>query len=258
MSHTIINFYKFVHLDDPQGLRDGWKALGHRLGLVGTILIATEGVNAALSGERDALDAFTAEVHRDPRFADVVVKSSVGETEPFHKLVVKVKRWIIRFAEAADPDVDAIGTGRRIGPEALRDLLRDRPDDVVVVDTRNDYEFAYGTFRGARTLPIRRFTEFPEVFNATFGHERDKTYVFFCTGGVRCEKVVPWAESQGFKHSYQLDGGILAYFKDVGGEAYEGDCFVFDERWLLQPELKERPGRARPGHFPKRPRSLAE
>lgn len=253
MSFTVINFYKFVELSDLPDLRQTVKALAQARNILGTVLLAPEGINASLSGDEAALKDFVEEFKKDPRFADVSAKYSVGQTAPFHKLCVKLKRWIIRFAEAQDPSLADTVSGSRIDAFELRQILETNPDDVIVVDTRNDYEFAYGTFRGARTLPIRRFTEFPEVFQESFKGQEDKTFVFFCTGGVRCEKVVPWAEQQGFKKSFQLDGGILDYFKKCGGENYVGDCFVFDERWMLAPELSERPGCTRPGHYPKRP-----
>lgn len=253
MSFSVINFYKFIALDRLEDLRAKMKSIGETCGVVGTVLLAPEGINAALAGDRPALEAFVDAVKADPRFADVEIKFSTGHTPPFKKLSVKVKRWIIRFAEHEDPSVEATVAGARLDAYELKRILQESPDDVIVVDTRNDYEFAYGTFRGARTLPIRRFTEFPQVFKESFQGQEDKTFVFFCTGGVRCEKVVPWAKQAGFKKAFQLDGGILDYFKKCGGEQYDGDCFVFDERWMLAPELNERANRETPGHFPKMP-----
>lgn len=249
--YTVISFYKFLDLEDLPGLKASLIAYAEPRDIAGTVLIAPEGINASLSGSAEALAAFVDDFKGDPRFADIQVKISVGETKPFHKLLIRIKPWIIRFAESDDPSVAEAQAGKRLTPRELHELIKTKPDNVIIVDTRNDYEFAYGTFEGARTLPIRRFTEFPKVFKDAFADQQDKTFVFFCTGGVRCEKVVPWAEREGFKNAYQLDGGILSYFEQEGRDGFNGDCFVFDERWLLQPELTERPGRERPGHYPK-------
>lgn len=251
MSQTVVNFYKFVELSDLKELQLHLKSEMQRFSILGTILIAPEGINASLSGERDNLFAFVDALQADPRFSDLPVKESVGGTQPFHKIMVRVKRWIIRFAEGNDPTIPEITAGKRMTPAELNKLLTESPDEIVLVDTRNDYEFDYGTFKGAHTLPIRRFTEFPKVFSEAFAEQRDKKFVFFCTGGVRCEKVAPWAEREGFPNSYQLDGGILAYFKEFGGEGYDGNCFVFDERWIVDPNLKEREDMERPPHYPK-------
>lgn len=251
MSQTVVNFYKFVELADLRELQLHLKAEMARFSILGTILIAPEGINASLSGEAQDLRAFVEALAADPRFGDLPVKESHGATKPFHKIRVCIKRWIIRFAEAADPSIPEIVAGRRMPPSELNRLLTESPDEIVLVDTRNDYEFEYGTFKGAKTLPIRRFTEFPEVFSKEFADQRDKKFVFFCTGGVRCEKVAPWAEREGFPNSYQLDGGILAYFKEFGGDGYDGNCFVFDERWIVDPALKEREDMERPPHYPK-------
>jgi UPF0176 protein len=134
----------------------------------------------------------------------------------------------------------------------MRTLLASPRDDVVLVDTRNDYETDYGSFNGAVRLPVRTFTEFPAAFEARFGDAKDKTFVFFCTGGVRCEKVVPWAAARGYTRATQLDGGILAYFERHGSAGFDGDCFVFDARWLVDGALAE-VGLSQPPSPPKPP-----
>ena len=112
-------------------------------------------------------------------------------------------------------------------------MLANRPGDVILVDARNRYEVDFGSFEGAKALPIDTFQEFPQAFDAAFGDQKDKTFVFFCTGGVRCEKSTPWAVARGYKNAVQLDGGILRYFEECGGEGWQGQCFVFDNRWTL-------------------------
>lgn len=234
----IINFYKFVELDSPEDLRVALREEAHRLGLRGTVLIAPEGINGGMYGDVTALDGFLAWMRADPRFTDIQPKWSDARTPPFKGLQVKVKNWIIRFADDEPLPLDAIHAGGRIGPDEFRTLLRERPDDVVVIDTRNDYETDYGHFAGAEILDLKRFTEFRSKFLERYGERRDKTYVMYCTGGVRCEKSVAWAERQGFR-ALQLDGGILGYFERCGNDGYEGQCFVFDNRWLLDASLAE-------------------
>jgi UPF0176 protein len=241
MSCTVLNFYKFVHLDNPRDLRYPWRDEARRLGLRGTILLAPEGVNCALAGEQAALDAYLDYIRQDLRFADVEPKWSVAPSLPFRRMEVKVKRWIIRFAEARDPGVADILAGERMTPDELKALLADGADDLVIVDTRNDYETEVGTFDGAMCLPIKTFTEFPKAFLAAAEQDpslKAKRILFYCTGGVRCEKVVPWAKAQGFDKATQLDGGILRYFEQHGSSHYQGDCFVFDDRFQLDGQLQ--------------------
>ncbi len=232
-SVSIVNFYKFVELPHPSLLRDNWKREVLQLGLLGTILLAPEGVNGALAGPADALVTFLEFLKSDPLFTSLSPKWSEAPSPPFKRLEVKVKRWIIRFAEEGDPEVQKINTAPRMSPAEVLRNLEDRPDDFIVVDTRNDYETECGMFAGAVRLPIKNFTEFPETFLKTFADAKDKTFLFYCTGGVRCEKVVPWAVDQGFTGATQLDGGILKYFEEFGTKQYDGHCFVFDDRVQL-------------------------
>ena len=238
MSYSIVNFYKFITLPKPNEILELWKVEAHRLGLRGTILIAQEGVNCALAGSSTALSEFVAFVQSDPDFSGIIPKWSESPDVPFKRLKAKVKRWIIRFAEHHDPSVDQIIAAPRMSPQEVSQKLRERPEDFIVIDTRNDYEAEVGMFEGAVRLPIGTFTEFPEAFLSAFADQKDKTFLFYCTGGVRCEKVVPWALDRGFSNATQLDGGILKYFEDFGSEHYEGDCFVFDDRLHLDGKLQ--------------------
>ena len=238
----IINFYRFVALDAEalDALEAKLRRAAAASGIGGTVLIAPEGVNAALGGLPDQIAAFLAAiVDDDDRFAGVDIKRSWGDRIPFRRFLVRRKRWIIRFAEGQDPKPDAINSAPRLTPAEVNAMLRDRPENLIFVDTRNRYEVDFGTFASAATLPIDRFSDFPIAFDRAYGNDRDKTFVFFCTGGVRCEKVVPWAKERGYDNSFQLDGGILAYFRDFGGEHWDGKCFVFDQRWIVDPRLVE-------------------
>jgi UPF0176 protein len=238
MSFSVINFYKFVQIDNAKELRYPWRDEARRLGLVGTILFAPEGINCALCGEPEGLEDFLVFIRQDVRFADVEPKWSLSPKRPFRRMEVKVKRWIIRFAEASDPSLPEILGGSRMSPAELKSAIEARPEDFVIVDTRNEYETNVGAFEGAVRLPIKTFTEFPDAFMAAFGDQRDKQILFYCTGGVRCEKVVPWAQARGFARATQLDGGILKYFEEHGGAHYQGDCFVFDDRFQVDGELR--------------------
>lgn len=237
-SVSIVNFYKFVQLPDPKQIRDLWKREAQQLGLLGTILLAPEGVNGALAGPYDALVSFLEFVKSDPLFDPLPPKWSHAPSPPFKRLEVKVKRWIIRFAEEGDPAVHQINTAARMSPREVLQNLETRPEDFIVIDTRNDYETDCGMFAGAVRLPIKTFTEFPETFLKTFADAKEKTLLFYCTGGVRCEKVVPWAVDQGFTKATQLDGGILKYFEEFGTKQYDGHCFVFDDRLQVDGQRK--------------------
>lgn len=236
MTYSIVNFYCFKALTQLEDIRRSWKELALKDGLLGTVLVAPEGINCALSGEKAALERFVRFAHEQLECEDLCPKWSQADQPPFKRLKVKIKRWIIRFAEDSDPSLEAIHEAPRWTPAEVLKALESGRDDLVVVDTRNGYETEVGAFEGAVQLPIRTFTQFPDAFLDRFRDQKDKTFLFYCTGGVRCEKVVPWAMAQGFKHATQLDGGILKYFEEVGAKHYDKGCFVFDERVLLGSE----------------------
>ena len=246
MGCSIINFYKFVGLSEPQSFREAFKTKAKSLNLLGTVLLAPEGINCALAGTSDDLSAFVDYLKTIPNFSAIEPKWSSAPKRPFRRLEVKVKRWIIRFAEKADPAVDRIVNAARMSPAEVNHHLRTADDDFLVIDTRNEYETEVGTFAGAVRLPIKKFTEFPEAFLKKFADKKDKTILFYCTGGVRCEKVVPWAVEHGFSKATQLDGGILKYFEQFGSESYQGECFVFDDRWQVDGHLEAKGFTAKP------------
>lgn len=233
--------YHFTAIDAPEAFADALRARGQALDLRGTVLVAGEGVNLFLAGGEAAIESFLAPLRDDPRFADLRVKYSHSAQSPFARLKVKVKPEIISFRRNdASP---LTGRAPAVAPATLQRWLRQGGVDdggrrVVLLDTRNAQEIAHGTFAGALTLPITRFTELPEALAPHREDLRDATVVSFCTGGIRCEKAALWMRADGMDNVLQLDGGILGYFEDVGGEGYEGGCFVFDERVALDPELK--------------------
>ncbi|MEQ1513654.1 MAG: sulfurtransferase [Lysobacteraceae bacterium] len=236
--------YHFVRVVDPDALAARFRASAEASALRGTILVAEEGINLFLAGEAKAIDGFVADLHDDPRFAEMTVKASVSAEVPFSRLKVKVKPEIISFRQT-----DATPEGGRapmVSPSLLARWIGQGTDDngrrLVMLDTRNREEVEYGTFAGAMVLPIDNFTELPEAVLARREALADATIVSFCTGGIRCEKAALWMRAQGMDNVLQLDGGILGYFEAVGGHGYDGACFVFDERIALDASLVPIPG----------------
>jgi UPF0176 protein len=235
--------YHFTPLNDPQDLADRLRAAAGQSGLKGTILVAGEGINLFLAGEDRSVRGFIDELRADPRFAGMQAKYSHSGREPFAQLKVKVKAEIISFRH---PMATPLASGERAPavdpPTQARWLAQGGRDDadkpVVLLDTRNAQEVEHGTFAGALTLPITRFTELPAALAPHRDALRDATVVSFCTGGIRCEKAALWMRQDGMDNVLQLDGGILGYFEQVGGLGYEGRCFVFDERVALDPQLR--------------------
>ena len=238
--HTSSAAYHFVAIDDPAAVASNLRALAEQQGLLGTVLVAGEGINLFLAGEGGAIDAFLAALRADPRFASLQVKRSHSHTPPFARLKVKVKPEIIRFRREGASPLD--GRAPAVAPADLaRGIGQGHDDDgrrLVLLDTRNREEIGHGSFAGALTLPIDRFTDLPAALEPHREALADATVVGFCTGGIRCEKAVNWMRGEGYGHALQLEGGILGYFEAVGGFGYEGRCFVFDERVALDPGLR--------------------
>jgi UPF0176 protein len=234
-----ISAYRFVSIGDPQALREHLLHAARERALLGTILIAHEGINLFLAGPTQALRGFMADLLADARFNGMPVKESWSDAPPFRRLLVKVKREIIRMNHPAiqpeqgrAPAVDAL-TAKRWLDQGHDD--EGRP--VVTLDTRNAFEVDHGTFEGAIDWRLQRFSEFPQAVHEHIADLQGKTIVSFCTGGIRCEKAALYMREAGLDHVFQLEGGILRYFEETGGEHYQGNCFVFDEREALDPEL---------------------
>lgn len=235
-----ISTYKFVPLSDAAALREVLLERATALNLKGTILLAEEGINMFLAGPAADVRGFVAELHKDPRFADIVPKESWSDTQPFKKMLVKVKGEIIRMNH---PTIKpANGRAPSVAPATVKRWLDQGFDDegrpVVTLDTRNDFEVDEGTFDGAIDWRITKFTEFPGALRAHLDDLKDKTVVSFCTGGIRCEKAAILMREEGLEHVYQLEGGILKYFEETDGSHYHGGCFVFDERRALGANLQ--------------------
>ena len=241
-SNTYVNIaaYKFISFDDTVEKRPQFRALCEELDLKGTILLSPEGINLFLAGLRDSIDAFLAWLRSDARFADIEVKASYSDRQPFTKMLVKLKREIITMKNPLiKPE---LGRAPAVDPKTLKRWLDQGHDDhgkpVVMMDTRNAFEVDVGTFNNTIDYRIEKFSEFPAAVEQHKGELADKTVVTFCTGGIRCEKAAIHMHNVGYQSVYQLDGGILKYFEEVGGEHYTGDCFVFDYRTALNPKLE--------------------
>ena len=235
--------YRFVAIADPAAVAEWLRGLAEARELKGSVLVAAEGINLFLAGQAKDVHGLMDDLGSDPRFQGMTPKFSHSDSRPFRRLRVKVKREIISFggrtrsAEASRAPM--------VSPMMLRGWLRQGRDDtgreLVLLDTRNQQEVAFGSFKQAIKLPIDRFTQLPDALEAHREALKGKAVVSFCTGGIRCEKAAPWMAEAGYGDVLQLEGGILAYFEQVGGEGYEGGCFVFDERVVLDPALQPMP-----------------
>jgi UPF0176 protein len=228
--------YKFATLDRLPERRIELQTLCADLQLKGTILLSPEGINMFVAGPREAIDRLLEHVRSDPLFTEIEVKESFSDHQPFNRMLVRIKNEIIAFGVAGiDPRQE---TSPRVTARQLKQWLDDGKD-IALLDVRNDYEVEIGTFAQALPVGVDHFREFPDAIRALPDELKDKPVVTFCTGGIRCEKAGPLMEREGFSEVYQLDGGILKYFEEVGGEYYDGDCFVFDQRVALDADLKE-------------------
>lgn len=239
MSIVNISAYKFISLVDLSTLRGRMLERCEALALKGTILLAPEGVNLFLAGSRVQIDDFIAWLHADHRFADIVPKESLSDAVPFGRMRVRLKQEIItmrlptiRPEGGRAPTVDAA---------TLQRWLDQGHDDdgreVMLLDTRNDYETEVGKFAQAVDYRIASFTEFPAAIAADRARYDGKTIVSYCTGGIRCEKAVLHMRDLGMPHVYQLEGGILKYLEQTNGTHWQGDCFVFDGRVAVDSAL---------------------
>ena len=239
-SSQILNiaFYKFIDLTDLGELRKSLKELLLRLSLKGTILISTEGVNGFLAGQVADIQKFKEIFTQDPRWSDVEFKDSYSEFVPHKRTLVKIKKEIIPLGK---PEIrPRVETAPRISAQELKTWL-DEGRDFDLLDTRNTYEIEHGTFEKAFHLDLDHFRNFPGKLREHVQSAPKKPLVMFCTGGIRCEKAGVVALQEGYDEVFQLEGGILKYFEEVGGAHYKGDCFVFDHRVALDPELQPHP-----------------
>lgn len=232
----VATFYKFIELNDLENLRDRALDFCENQQLKGTILLAKEGINATISGEQENVDQFFQFLKQDERFADIEPKLSYTEEPPFHRMKVKIKPEIITMGvNEIEP---AIKTGKHVDPETWNDIISD--PEVLVIDTRNEYEYKVGSFENAVSPQTDNFREFPEFVEENLDPNQHKKVAMFCTGGIRCEKASAYLLEKGFEEVYQLNGGILNYLETVSPEEslWEGECFVFDSRVAVNENLE--------------------
>ena len=237
--YTIAAFYHFARFDDPDALRPPLRGVCEAHGVQGTILVAAEGVNGTVAGTRAGIDAVIAHLRALPGCAALEYKESFSETAPFGKLKIRLKREIVTMGR---PDVDPLaGTGHYVAPQDWNALIA--REDVAVIDTRNDYEVAIGTFQGAIDPQTQSFGGFPAWWEANRDRFEGKKIAMFCTGGIRCEKSTNYLIGQGVGDVFHLRGGILKYLEEVpeADSAWHGDCFVFDARVSVGHGLREGP-----------------
>jgi UPF0176 protein len=232
MSLVVATFYKFVRLPDFAELRSPLHNYCESLGICGTILLAAEGINGTIAGTRAAIDSCLAHLRSDGRFADLEPKESSADAPPFDRLKVRLKAEIVTMGlPEVDPNEQV---GRYVKPQDWNALIQD--PDVVVIDTRNQYEVKIGSFERAENPQTRSFREFPEYVQQHLDPAQHAKVALYCTGGIRCEKASSYLLSQGFSQVYHLQGGILKYLEEVpeAESLWQGECFVFDQRVAVQ------------------------
>nr|WP_290226141.1 rhodanese-related sulfurtransferase [Trichocoleus desertorum] len=233
---VVAALYKFVSLPDFAEKKDALLAYCLDQDIKGTILLAQEGINGTIAGSRSAIAGLLSFLRADPRLADLEHKESYTETPPFDRLKVRLKKEIVPLGV---PEVDPNQkVGIYVSPEEWNDLIAD--PDVVVIDTRNDYEVQIGTFQGACNPQTASFREFPDYVRQHLDPNKHKKVAMFCTGGIRCEKASSFMLEEGFEEVYHLKGGILKYLEAVPAEKslWEGECFVFDQRVAVRHGLE--------------------
>jgi len=238
---VVAALYKFVALPDYEALRAPLLTVCKKHAIKGTILLAREGINGTVCGTHEAIAALMAYFAKDPRLADIQPKYSFASEPAFHRMKVRLKQEIVTMGQ---PDIDPVGAvGTYVAPEDWNALIA--RDDTLVIDTRNAYEVAIGTFDGAVDPKTDSFREFPEWVDGYLAalpeNEKPKNIAMFCTGGIRCEKSTAYLVGQGYENIFHLQGGILKYLEnvDAADSKWDGDCFVFDERVSVRHGLAE-------------------
>lgn len=228
--------YKFVPLTDLYERREHLREFARGLGLKGTILLSPEGINLFVAGQQKEVQQLLNLLESDKEIGPLEVKESTSDTQPFSRMLVKVKKEIIAFGV---PEIDPVNApAKKILPTELKKWL-DEGKPCLLLDVRNDYEVGLGTFENALPIGVDHFRNFPNAVEKLPAETKDQPIVMFCTGGIRCEKAGPFMQQAGFREVYQLSGGILKYFEDCGDEHYDGECFVFDKRVALDANLQE-------------------
>ncbi len=235
---TVVSaLYHFVMLDDHQALQKPLYDFMIKHDIRGTLLLAEEGINGTVAGTQTAIDKLHHWLRADPRLKDLKTKESFDDDVPFYRTRVKLKKEIVTMGvQGIDPN-QVVGT--YVKPEDWNALISD--PDVLLLDTRNDYEIAIGTFKNAIDPKTETFRQFPEYIQKNMDPKKHKKVAMFCTGGIRCEKSTAYLKEQGFDEVYHLQGGILKYLETVAEEdsLWQGECFVFDNRVSVNHQLEK-------------------
>ncbi|MEI8026559.1 MAG: rhodanese-like domain-containing protein [Pseudomonadota bacterium] len=235
----IISFYKFLTLSHLEDVKAELLEICQRNQISGSILIAPEGINGTISGRGEDISRVTDYFQNSAIFSPMEFKKSLHETKPFRRMLVRIKKEIITMKmNGIDP---THLTGKYLAPLQLKEWL-DRREDIVLLDTRNDYEVKVGTFKGAIDPGIKSFSAFPDFIDKRLDELKGKKIVTFCTGGIRCEKATAYMVSQGLTETYQIEGGVLKYFEDTQNletdNHWDGECVVFDSRLAVNKSLQ--------------------
>ncbi|AKE51834.1 oxygen-dependent tRNA uridine(34) hydroxylase TrhO [Kangiella geojedonensis] len=234
---VVCALYKFVTLENFEEIRQPLLDVMLDNDVKGTLLLASEGINGTIAGTRQGIDHVLAWIKSDERLAELDYKESYDETMPFYRTKVKLKKEIVTMGvEGIDPK-EVVGT--YVKPKDWNALISD--PEVLLIDTRNDYEVGIGTFKGAVNPKTETFREFPEYVKENLDPEKHKKVAMFCTGGIRCEKSTAYLKEQGFENVFHLEGGILKYLEEVEKDdtLWEGECFVFDNRVAVDHDLQK-------------------
>ena len=234
---VVAALYRFVTLEDYRELREPLLDECVAAGVKGTLLLAAEGINGTIAGSRAGIDRVLAWLRSDPRLAALEHKESLDDEMPFYRMKVKLKREIVTMGIAGIDPNRVVGT--YVAPRDWNTLVND--PEVVLIDTRNRYEYDIGTFRGAIDPATTSFREFPRYVRENLDPARHKKVAMFCTGGIRCEKASAFMLQEGFEEVYHLQGGILKYLEEVpeAESTWEGECFVFDNRVAVNHRLEK-------------------
>ena len=228
--------YKFERLDSLDTLIPEFQDKCDELKLKGSVYLSPRGINFSISGTEENIEKYIKFMENDSRFLNIPLKRTYSETQPFRRMKVRLKKEIISLGR---DDIDPIElTGEYVSPQELLSMYENN-EDVVVLDTRNEYETRVGLFENAVDLQLDTFRDFPKAIEQLPEEYKDKKIVMYCTGGIRCEKASAVMLKAGFTDVKQLEGGVLDYFKETGGKYWNGDCFVFDERVALDTDLNE-------------------
>lgn len=238
MSDVVVAaLYRFVTLENYQALREPLLDVCQEAQVRGTLLLALEGINGTIAGSREGINSVLAWLRSDPRMSELAHKESYDDHMPFHRMKVKLKKEIVTMGvEGIDPNQQV---GTYVKPKDWNALVND--PDVLLIDTRNDYECDIGTFKGAIDPKTTNFREFPEYIRAHLDPTKQKKVAMFCTGGIRCEKASAFMLKEGFEEVYHLQGGVLKYLEEIPAQEsiWEGECFVFDNRVAVNHQLEK-------------------